>query len=120
MIFRAITGDNDWTFGKGTGSYLTGNNAIMANVRTSIYFFLNDCFFALGTGIDWWNLIGAKNPSAKNNILLQTRETISKCEGIIRINKVDAVVNPATRKLTISYNVDTTYTRNLTSQVQIF
>lgn len=119
MIFRAITGDNDWTFGRGQGSYFTDNNAIAANVRTALQFFLNDCFFAMDAGIDWWNLLGAKNPAAKNNIILRTREVIVKCEGIVRINTVQATVNPNTRALLLQYNVDTTYTRSVVDQVEI-
>lgn len=120
MIFRAITGDNDWTFGRGKGSYFTANNAILANVKTSLQFFLNDCFFAMNTGIDWWNLLGAKNPAAKNNILLRTRETIMGCEGVVRITSVYASVDPVTRNLLLEYTIDTKYSRNVTSQVQLF
>lgn len=119
MIFRAITGDNDWTFGRGQGSYFTDNNAILANVKTALQFFLNDCFFALDTGIDWWNLLGAKNPAAKNNILLRTRETLISCEGVVRINSVYATVDPITRGLLLEYSVDTIYSKNVTSQVQL-
>ncbi len=119
MIFRAIKSDNDWTFGQGKGSYLTKNAAIMANVKTSLYFFLNDCFFAMNVGIDWWNLLGGKNPAAKNGILLQTRETLRKCYGVVRINQIDAVVDPITRKLVVSYTVDTIYSRSVTGSVAI-
>lgn len=119
MIFRAIKSDNDWTFGTGKGSYLTGNAALMANVKTSLYFFLNDCFFAMNVGIDWWNLLGSMNPAARNGILLQTRETLRKCYGIVRITKIDAVTDPFTRKLVISYTVDTIYSSSVTGSVAI-
>jgi hypothetical protein len=119
MIFRAITGDNDWTFGRGIGSYFTANDAIMADVKTALQFFLNDCFFAMDTGIDWWNLLGAKNPAARNNIILRCRETIIKREGVLRVNKVTASVDPTTRKLLVEYNIDTIYTQSVTSSVQL-
>lgn len=116
MIFRGITGINDWTFGKGVNSYFTKDQAIAANIKTSLLFFLNDCFFAMDTGIDWWNLLGGKNPTAKANILLQTRQTIIQCEGVVRINSVDARLD-ANRRLLISYNIDTIYSRNVTGTV---
>ena len=117
--FRAITGDNDWTFGRGVGSYFTDNDAIMADVKTSLLFFLNDCFFAMDTGIDWWNLLGAKNPAARNAIILACRETIVKREGVLRINEVTANFDGTTRKLLVQYNVDTIYTTGISSSVQL-
>lgn len=119
MIFRAITGDNDWTFGRGIGSYFTANDAIVADVKTALQFFLNDCFFAMDTGIDWWGLLSAKNPVARNNIILKCRETIAQREGVVRINSVTALFDPYTRKLRVEYNIDTIYTRSVASQVQI-
>jgi hypothetical protein len=118
MIFRGITASNDWTFGKGVGSYFTREEAIAANLKTSLLFFLNDCFFAMTTGIDWWNLLGSKNPAAKNNILLQTRQAIIQAEGVVRINSVDVQLSTTARRVTISYNIDTIYSRNVTGSMQ--
>ena len=117
--FRGITAYNDWTFGQGVGSYFTQNQAIAADIKTSVLFFLNDCFFALTVGIDWWNLLGSKNPAAKNNILLQTRQAIVQVEGVVRINSVTATVNPVTRHLTLGYSVDTVFSRSVVSSVQV-
>lgn len=119
MTFRAITGDNDWTFGRGIGSYLTANDAIIADVKTSLQFFLNDCYFAMSTGIDWWNLLGAKNPAARNNIILQCRQAIAQRQGVVRINSVSAVTDAETRKLRVVFNIDTIYSANVSSQVLI-
>lgn len=116
--FRGITAANDWTFGQGANTYFTREKAIAADVRTALRFFLNDCFFAMSTGIDWWNLLGAKNPTAKNNILLQTRQTIITREGVVRINSVDATIDSARRSVTIRYSIDTIFSRNVTGTVQ--
>lgn len=117
-IFRGITADNDWTFGQGRNSYFTKDAAIKADVKTALLFFLNDCFFAMTTGIDWWNLLGAKNPVAKENIVIQTRATILSREGVVRVNSVEAAVNPTTRKVTLKYDIDTIYSRNLRGFLQ--
>lgn len=116
-IFRGISASNDWQFGQGVGSYFKRDKAIAADLKTALLFFLNDCFFAMTTGIDWWNLLGAKNPTAKNNILLQTRKTILSREGVVRINSVDAIIDSANRRVTINYNIDTIYSRNITGSV---
>ena len=86
---------------------------MLANVKTSLLFFLNDCFFAMNTGIDWWALLGSKNPAAERNILLATRQVIAGCEGVSRIDSVKAVLNPASRSVQIFYSIDTIFTRNL-------
>jgi len=119
MIFRGITATSDWTFGRGRSSYFTREQAIAANIRTRLLFFLNDCFFAMNFGVDWWNLLGAKNPTAEANILLQTRAMLAKCEGVVRINSVSTQMQAIPRRLTLSYNVDTTFSRNVTGAVQI-
>ena len=117
--FRGIDASNDWLFGQGVNTYFTREKAIAADIKTALLFFLNDCFFAMTTGIDWWNLLGAKNPAAKNNILLQTRQTIATREGVVRINSVDATVNPATRRLTVRYNISTIYSQSVTGSVTV-
>lgn len=117
MIFRGIDGANDWQFGQGLGSYFTRDKAVNANVKTALLFFLNDCFFAMNVGIDWWNLLGAKNPAAKNNILLACRQTIIQSEGIERIVSVDVVLDVRLRKVTITYIVDTIYSLRVTGTV---
>lgn len=117
MTFRGITGSRDWTFGQGANSYFVKQQAIAANIRTSLLFFLNDCFFAMNVGIDWWNLLGTKNPQAEANIMLQTRATIIRCEGVVRINSVTTQLDPITRRLTISYVIDTVFSRNVAGSV---
>ena len=119
MTFRAISADNDWNFGQGAGSYLKNQEAIAANVKTSLLFFLNDCFFAMTTGIDWWNLLGAKNPVAEQNILLNTRKVIANCYGVTKIASVRVAFDSFTRSLQVFYTVDTIFSRNVTGFVQL-
>lgn len=114
MIFRGISADDDWQFGQGVGSYFKRDKAVNANLRTRLLFFLNDCFFAMNVGIDWWNLLGSRNPAAKANIILAVRQTIIQSEGVVRINTVDVTVDPITRRATTTWNIDTIYSRNVT------
>lgn len=119
MTFRAISADNDWKFGQGAGSYFKNQEAIAANVKTSLLFFLNDCFFAMTTGIDWWNLLGAKNPAAEQNILLNTRKVIANCYGVTKIASVRVAFDSLSRSLQVFYTVDTIFSRNVTGFVQL-
>lgn len=116
-IFRGISAFNDWQFGQGGGSYFRRDRAIAADLKTSLLFFLNDCFFSMSTGIDWWNLLGSKNPAAQTQIVLATREVIVKTEGVVRIVSVEVSVNAVTRKATIKYVIDTLYSTNVTGSI---
>lgn len=117
MAFRAIDGDGDWYFGQGSGSYFRDQDAIAANIRTRVLFFLNDFFAAMNQGIDWNNLLGSKNPQALQNILLQTRATIANSYGVVKINSVKAETDPRSRQATLTFDIDTIFTQNYTDSV---
>lgn len=118
MLFRGIDGDGDWRFGQGLQDYFFGDQAIAANIATNLRFFLNDFFAAMDKGIDWWNLLGSKNPGATNNILLQTRQTIINCYGVVKINSVNAFFDPNSRRLTLSYSIQSIYSPQVVGQIQ--
>lgn len=118
MKIRALDPVDDWMFGRGLQSFQFGQAAIVENIETRLLSFLNDCFWNLPFGVDWWNLIGAKNPAAQQQILLQTRTMIAGSFGVTKINSVAATINTRTRALSISYNVDTIFTSGATGSVQ--
>jgi hypothetical protein len=64
MIVRALDSNGDWTFGQGVNNYKSGNLAVAQAIQTRVSSFLGDCFFDLGAGIDWFNLLGGKNELA--------------------------------------------------------
>lgn len=117
--FRALDAGGDWLFGFGKQSYFTKQQAIVADIGTSLKMFLNDCFFALDVGIDWWNLLGAKNPAAQNEITLQCRKTIATVEGVVRINSVEPIFDSTNRRLIVTYNIDTVYSQNVAGSVTL-
>jgi hypothetical protein len=119
MKIRALDDSGDWLWGQGLQSYNYGSAAIEENLQTSLYCFLNDCFWNLSFGVDWWNLLGAKNPAAQANILLQTRQVISNSYGVTKINSVGAVFVSLTRALTINYNLNDIFSTTLTGSVSI-
>ena len=117
MIIRKLDANGDWMWGKGAGSFNFGEAAIEENLQTRLLCFLNDAFWALNFGIDWWNLIGGKNPKAEQQILLQTRTSIIQAYGVIRINSVFASEDATTRNLSVTYDIDDIYTQSVQNTV---
>lgn len=125
MKIRALDSTGDWQFGQGLASYNTGQNAIVEDIQTRLYSFLNDVFWAMAFGVDWWNLLSSKNPAAQNGIILQTRNMILGAPGgyssfgVTGINSMEAYENVQTRNLILQYNIRTIYTTSYADKVAI-
>ncbi len=117
MIFRALGTDNDWTFGKGKENYLFGQDAIAQNVRTRLLSFLNDCFFDMNAGVDWFTYFGTPNTSQE--IILKSRAVILQSYGVVSVNSVNLTVDRVTRGCLLTYNINTIYTINFTENLQV-
>lgn len=113
MTFRALDSDGDWEWGNGRSSYATDERAIELNVQTRLGFWLNDFFNAMQFGIDWRNLLGGKSPAADQAIILQTRVMLVQSYGVVRIVTVSASKNSQTRRLTISFVIDTLFSSSV-------
>lgn len=115
MIFRNLV-DGDWTFGKGKENYLFAQNAISMNIKTRLLSFLNDCFFDMGAGIDWFTYLGVPNKS--DEIILRSRVIILQSYGVVKINSLVNQLS-STRQLSLEYNIDTIYTQNFKQQLEV-
>lgn len=124
MIIRAINSDTalesegpgDWTFGQGFQNYRTETDAIVQNIKTRLRCFVNDCFFDAKMGVDWWRLLGSKNVA---RIVMEIRKVIVESEGVTYINSVDVAQDRITRELTITYNINTLYSQNVSGSTTI-
>lgn len=116
MKFRALDAQGDWVFGQGVQSYFTDEDAIAADSRTALKIFLGECFFALNAGVDWWNLIGGRDDQG---VVLQCRQVIAAREGVTRINRVESILDRQSRRLSVSFNIDTVFSRSLTGEVSV-
>lgn len=120
MIIRSLSPTGDWQFGQGRSSFATGQGAIAENIQTRLLSFQNDLFWALGFGVDWWNLLSSRNPDAENGILAQARLMIIGNSagypsfGVSAINSVYVSMDARTRRLSLQYNVRTIYSTNAT------
>lgn len=108
MIVRALDENNDWTFGKGRNNYMRDQDAIAQNIKTRLQSFLGNCFFDLPAGVDWFNLLGSKN---QLGLELNVRTVILNTPFVTSIVKLEIVTNPVTRAITMTYTVETAYTK---------
>ncbi len=118
MTIRNLTLTGDWTFGSGRQNYLRDDRAIALNIKTRLKSFLNDTFWNMNFGIDWWTLLGAKNPTAEEQITIQTRAVVSASYGVVKVNSVTVSTERRSRQVTVTYNIDTIFTRNLVASIQ--
>lgn len=107
MIVRALDVLHDWTFGQGLNNYFRNNKAIVQSINTRLQCFLGDCFFDLGSGIDWFNYLGSKNSALALNLAVSA--TIINTENVTALQQLSLNLNDATRVLTITYQVQTVY-----------
>lgn len=105
MRVRQVDSSHDFTFGKGKNNYLTATRAIVQNIDTRLLSFLGNCFFDLGAGIDWFNLLGSKNEIALNLAVSAVILNTQNVTGLLQLS----ISLGATRVLTIRYQVQTTY-----------
>lgn len=114
MRVRGIDADNDWLYGKGANDYRQDTLAIAQNIKTRLQSFLGDCFFDVNAGVDWFNLLGAKDLTA---LKLSIASTILNTEGVVELVQLFFDLNPANRDLSISYAVNTIYSSSIRSQL---
>jgi hypothetical protein len=107
MIVRALDAEHDWTYGKGKNNYLSRQDAIAQDIETRLYEFLGDCFFNIAAGIDWFGRLGGKDRTA---LELDIAATIINTAGVTALVQLSTALNPTTRLLSVSYEVNTVYT----------
>lgn len=116
MIFRALTSSGDWQFGNGIQSYLTGQAAIGADIKTYLKLWTGNVFFALQAGINWTQYLD-KNQEAK--LLAALQSAILQRFGVMGINQLSVFLDQKTRHLTVSYDVQTIYTQSFKNSITI-
>lgn len=107
MILRALDANGEWTFGKGKNNYLTLNAAIGQNIGSRLKSILGDCYFDTKAGLDSFNFMGSKDITG---FQLAVNATIINSTGVTKVNRLSLSVDPRTRNIALSYDVDTVYT----------
>jgi hypothetical protein len=117
MIIRSLDTSGDWTFGLGKQNYLSGQDAIIQNIRTRLYEFFNNAFWNMEAGADWPRLLGTRG--TKQEIILTCRAIILQSYGVNSVDSISVSYYGNTRSIIILYNISTIYTSNFNVQMQI-
>ena len=104
MKHRGVDENGNWIFGKGKNSYATGKEAVKLNIKTRLLSFQYNCFFDLEAGINWFDLGSGKEKNLQI-LNLKIKEVISTSYGVNKIISSDININPSTRKVSVTYNV---------------
>lgn len=115
MIFRGSTLTDDWTFGRGKQSYLKGEAAIIANLKTKLSTFFSELFFAPNFGMEWFSLLGQKTPEP---LVLAVKSAILESYGIVAVRDIQ-FKQGSDRALTVRFVVDTVNSTQVAGEVTI-
>lgn len=105
-IIRSLSQSGDWTYGNNLSGYLVENAAIGQDITTSIALQLGEVFWAINQGINWFSWLGSKNPNGLN---LAIASVILNRPNVLGLNAPPYVLNPVTRKFSVSWDVVTVF-----------
>ncbi len=109
MKFRGIDVNGDWMFGQGIGSFAQGQNAIALDIAARVRSWKGNCFFDTSHGVDYTNVTEKGRETAfqtaMSNCIMQT-------VGVVQINSINVSINPRTRRASLTYDIQTIYTRS--------
>ena len=111
MITRSIDTQNDFNFGKGKQDYFSEKDSLNQNIKTRLQSFVNDCYFDLTAGVDWFTFLGSKNLSGLNNAVARV---VLNTVGVYSLDSLSFKVGEK-RELLIEYTVTTIWSEKLTS-----
>lgn len=117
MLIRALDASHDFQFGLGTESYNFGEAAIGENIQTRILSFLNNCYFDMGAGIDWFTFLGV--PGQSQQTLLRVQAIILQSYGVVKVNSLSLNIDPLTRRGFLTFNINTIYSQNYVQNLQV-
>ncbi len=106
MIFRQITSDGDWTFGKGIAGYAVDEAAIELNVRTRLLSWKGNWFKGLNDFVDWINRL---DRGQETNLDRELQIVILQSFGVVGVNSIKVDLNRNTRLITLTYNMATIF-----------
>lgn len=115
MIIRKLDGNHDWTFGKGLNSYAVEEKALEENIQTRVLSWVGDCFFALQEGVDWRSRLDI---GQQKELVEEIKSVILQSEGVVGVNSIELVFDGTTRLATITYNIQTIYSRDFQSVIK--
>lgn len=109
MKFRGLDAAGDWQLGQGLGSYAKDADALALSIKTRLLSWVGDCFFALQDGIDYHNRL---DKGQKNNLVTELSNAVMQTNGVVRIKSLSAALDAKTRALSVTYDVQTVFTKS--------
>lgn len=106
MRVRKTTADGDICFGHGARDYLVDSpEAVVQNVRTRLALWSGQWFIDTAEGTPYLQQILGKHDAVDMII----KQRILETPGVQQIDEFEAVLNPDTRRMTISAKITTAY-----------
>lgn len=107
---RSLSGTNDWTLGNGAAGYLQGNMAVRQQINCRVLQVLGECFWDLGSGINWFGFLSSKVPQA---LTLAIATVILNTPNVVGIaSPTTFKLNDQTRAYSVQWAVNTVFSRN--------
>jgi hypothetical protein len=114
MICRKIDANGDWNFGKGMSDMARDQKAIEQDINTRLLSWVGDCFFALNDGIDWKNRLDV---GGQKDLEDEVRFLILRTDGVVGINSLVVEFDETTRRIRITYDVETIFGQSFQSTI---
>ena len=105
MKTRTVDSNWDWRFGKGLQDYSVESLSVAYSVKMKVLSWIGDCFFDATAGIDWKNILGAKN--TKEQADTSIRDIVLSDDEITELTYFDSEV--VDRKYTCTMRFKTVY-----------
>jgi hypothetical protein len=108
MRYRKMDENRDMIFGNQQLDFLRDvPEAIGQSVETRVLLFLGEWFLDLDEGTPYFQgILGKKNKELADASL---KARVASTEGVTRINNYQSEVDPVTRKMSVSMDIDTIY-----------
>lgn len=109
MKFRGIDQNGDWKLGQGLGSYATDQAALSLDIAARIRSRRGNCFFATTDGVDYTNLL---DKGREKDFIADMSNAIMQTPGVVNINSISTHLDPKTRRMSMTYDVQTVFTHS--------
>lgn len=115
MRYRKLDENGDYVFGNGQDDFLKNSpEAVAQAVKTRLLLWKEEWFLDVEEGTPYLQGVIGKHSEETRNTVLRTR--ILNTEGMRSILSFENIIDPETRKLSLSVSIDTIY-GNTTIQV---
>lgn len=115
-----VDDDNDIVFENGDLVLSTGIEAITQQCRIVMQMFQGEWFLNLDAGLPYWDqILGQKPNIAIQAATIYVRRELMLVDGVVDILKLETTFDKTSRRLTISWQVDTEFGETPVDEIQL-